>query len=292
MKSIYTGAVILGLLSYHSDLAGQAGEGATREEVGDAGARIVSFPSGKLTLRGVLYQPPGKGPFPAIVYNHGSAPGMMSQEAFSALGPVFARNGWVFLGPYRRGQGLSSTAGPYIGDEIASAVKKGGMHEGAATMVRLLMTDHLADQLAGLDWLRKQPFIKPDRIAAMGTSFGGVEAVLGAESAPYCAAIDVSGGAESWSLAPELQSLMTKAVSNAHAPIFFVQPENDYDLAPSLTLSAVMVKAGKACEIKIYPAYGNSVKEAHSFGYFGSSIWGQDVFRFLHQYCGNPPPTQ
>ena len=67
---------------------------------------VVTFPSGELTLHGVLYRPEGVGPFPAVVYNHGSAPGMLSKEAFDALGPVFANNGWVFFGPYRRGQGL------------------------------------------------------------------------------------------------------------------------------------------------------------------------------------------
>jgi dipeptidyl aminopeptidase/acylaminoacyl peptidase len=89
-------------------------------------ADVVSFPSGELTLQGVLYKPEGAGPFPAVVYNHGSAPGMLSKQAFEALGPVFASRGWVFFGPYRRGQGLSTSAGPYIGDEIAAARKRGG----------------------------------------------------------------------------------------------------------------------------------------------------------------------
>ena len=87
---------------------------------------VVSFPSGELTLHGVLYKPKGAGPFPAVVYNHGSAPGMLSSEAFEAIGPLFASRGWVFFGPYRRGQGLSASAGPYIGDEIAKANKQDG----------------------------------------------------------------------------------------------------------------------------------------------------------------------
>src|SRR5258706_15722795 len=87
---------------------------------------------------------------PAVIYNHGSAAGMLSQEAFEALGPVFASRGWVFFGPYRRGQGLSASAGPFIGDQIAAAEQKGGIAAGAAALVRLLETDHLADQLAAL----------------------------------------------------------------------------------------------------------------------------------------------
>jgi hypothetical protein len=74
----------------------------------------------------------------------------MSKEAFAALGPVFASHGWVFFGPYRRGQGLSASAGPYIGDQIEAAEKAGGVSAAAATMVRLLVTDHLDDQFAAL----------------------------------------------------------------------------------------------------------------------------------------------
>jgi hypothetical protein len=64
---------------------------------------VVTFPSGELTLHGALYKPAGKGPIPAVIYNHGSAAGMLSANAFAALGPVFASHGWVFFGPYRRG---------------------------------------------------------------------------------------------------------------------------------------------------------------------------------------------
>jgi carboxymethylenebutenolidase len=248
-------------------------------------AEVVSFPSGNLTLRGVVYKPQGAGPFPAVVYNHGSAPGMLSAEAFEALGPAFASRGWVFFGPYRRGQGLSASAGSYIGDEIAAAKKNGGITAGAAMMVRLLETDHLNDQLAALLWLRAQSFVKPDRIAVAGNSFGGIEAVLGAERASYCAAVDSSGAAQSWAEAPEVQALMTRAVRNSRAPIFFFQAENDYDLSPSDTLSAAMKDAGKEFEIKIYPPFGKSAQEGHSFGYFGSSVWADDVFRFLEKHC-------
>jgi carboxymethylenebutenolidase len=246
---------------------------------------VITFPSGELTLHGVLYRPNGAGPFPAVVYNHGSAPGMLSKEAFDALGPVFAGNGWVFFGPYRRGQGLSASAGKYIGDEITAATKTGGVAGGAATMVHLLETDHLNDQLAASAWLRTQKFVKPDRIAAAGNSFGGIEAVLGAERGSYCAAIDSAGGAQSWAQAPELQSLMVRSVRNSRAPIFFFQAENDYDLSPSRVLSNAMRDAGKEFELKIYPSFGKSVQEGHTFGYFGSSVWADDVFTFLNKHC-------
>lgn len=247
----------------------------------------VSFPSGNVTLHGVLYKPEGRGPFRAVLYNHGSAPGMMSQEAFAALGPLFASHGWVFFGPYRRGQGSSASAGPFIGDQIDAARKRGGVRAGAATMVHLLETDHLGDQLAALDWLRKQDFVRSDRIAVAGNSFGGVEAVLGAESASYCAAIDSAGGAQSWAIAPELQAVMTRAVRHSRAPVFFFQAANDYDLSPTRALSAAMKQADKTFDMKIYPAYGASPADGHTFGYFGGAVWADDVFRFLDRHC-NP----
>jgi dienelactone hydrolase len=112
-------------------------------------AKVVAFPSGNLTLHGVLYKPNGPGPFPAVIYNHGSAPGMYSSEAFEALGPVFAQHGWVFFGPYRRGQGLSAAAGPYIEDQIKAAMKQGGIPAGAAKMIELLKTDHFERPTGG-----------------------------------------------------------------------------------------------------------------------------------------------
>jgi carboxymethylenebutenolidase len=178
------------------------------------GQEVVTFQSGNLRLRGVLYRPPGSGPFPAMLYNHGSVPD--NSAASDALGPLFAKRGWVFFMPSRRGQGLSATAGPYIRNEITAAVRQGGIRSGAATMVGLLETDHLSDQLAALAWLRQQPFVA--KTAVGGNSFGGIEAVLGVEKeSSYCAATDASGGTESWAQAPELQAAMIRAVKNAHA---------------------------------------------------------------------------
>jgi carboxymethylenebutenolidase len=246
-------------------------------------AEIVSFPSGSLTLHGVVYKPDGAGPFPALLYNHGSA--RDSSAASDALGPIFASHGWVFFMPSRRGQGLSSAAGPYISDTIRDAGKKGGLEVAASTMVRLLKTEHLDDQLAALAWLRKQEYVRPMQIAAAGNSFGGIETLLGAERGQYCAGVDVSGGAESWKRAPALQQLMISAVRNIHVPIFFLQPQNDFDLSPSKVLSATMKDSHEPFQLKIYPPFGASREEGHSFAYRGASVWAPDALEFLLRSC-------
>ena len=292
----------------------------------------VSFQSNGLTLHGVLYEPDGRGPFPAVLYNHGSAPGMLNNLAFDQLGPLFAQRGWVFFAPYRRGQELSEGAGPFIGDEIAAARNRrtglGGLvampavmllywlvahrrqrwlriasglglvllaifavhlsaaRAAAATMVRLLETDHFDDQRAAFEWLRIHPVVDQTRIATAGNSFGGVEALLGAERIGYCAAIDASGGAESWSSAPQLRERLTRAVRASTSPMFFFQAGNDYDLSPSRVLSAEAKNAGRAVEVKFYPPFGTSAAEGHSFAWAGSAVWADDAFRFLNVHCG------
>lgn len=297
--------------------------------------QVVTIDAGDRTLYAVLYRPIGPGPFPAVLYNHGSAPGMLNNQAFEMLGPLFAGRGWAFFAPYRRGQGLSAAAGPYIGDEIAGARRRalwqgaalavpmlilawvgvlrrqptriragivvavglcavwainvGARRAAASTMVRLLDTEQFADQLAALQWLQQQPFVTPERIAAAGNSFGGVESVLGAERADYCAAIDAAGGAESWAAAPGLRVLMQTAVRRARAPIFFIQAENDFDLSPSRSLAAAMHEVGKEADVKIYASFGQSRAEGHSFAWRGAAIWQDDVFAFLAKHCGGIP---
>jgi dienelactone hydrolase len=258
---------------------------AARAAAGPDDPEIVHFESQSRTLGGEIFKPKGNGPFPAILYNHGSAPGMLNSQASKRIGPLFAERGWVFFMPYRRGQGLSEQAGRFIGEQISEAKKRGGLAEGAAAMSRLLSTDHLQDQLAALQWLRAQNFVQPDRVAVAGNSFGGVESVLGAANASYCAAVDASGGAESWEAAPELRALMKTAVRRSNSPIFFFQAENDFDLSPSKVLVAEMKLVGKEGEMRIYPAYGSSSRDGHSFAYLGASTWFSDVFAFVQKHC-------
>jgi hypothetical protein len=46
-----------------------------------------------------------------------------------------------------------------------------------------------------------------------------------------------------------------------------------------------MNEVKKTNKLKIYPPYGDSARDGHSFGYFGADVWAEDVFGFLNQYC-------
>ncbi len=68
---------------------------------------MVSFRNGTLTLHGVLYRPEGAGPFPAVVYNHGSGKDYTKQ--FEALGPLYNSRGYpkfVTTTPWRSWLGI------------------------------------------------------------------------------------------------------------------------------------------------------------------------------------------
>lgn len=246
---------------------------------------VIHFPSGNLTLGGELFKPKGKGPFPSVLYNHGSAEGMLSDAASTAMGPLYGAKGWVYFMPYRRGQGLSAKAGPYIGDQIAAAERSGGRDAAVQTMINLLRGDHLSDQLAALAWLKQQKFVQPNRIAVAGQSFGGIETILGAASYSFCAAVDASGGAMGWKEAPALQEVMKENARSSKSPTFFFQAENDYSLEPSQVLYKEMLASGRTAEIKIYPPYGKTNFDGHSFTWLGSSIWFNDVFAFIQKHC-------
>ena len=91
------------------------------------GPETVLIHSGSATLRAMLYRPPGRGPFPGILLNHGSGRtpedlkrlGPYEQNG-ATLGPVFARHGYAFLYLFRRGVGLSTDQGANAVDLMPS----------------------------------------------------------------------------------------------------------------------------------------------------------------------------
>src|SRR5271167_1130848 len=82
------------------------------------GPETVVVHNGPVTLHALVFRPHGRGPFPAILLNHGSGRtpeelkrlGPYEQNA-EILGPMFARHGYVFLFLFRRGVGLSADQG-------------------------------------------------------------------------------------------------------------------------------------------------------------------------------------
>lgn len=252
----------------------------------------VVVPSGHLRLKGLLWQPAGHGPFPAVLFNHGSWPtntrsGRPAREIFeqaAALGPVFARHGFVFLFLFRRGAGLSVSQGVSAADLLDMEFAANGQEARNRTQLRLLEGNELTDALAGLAFLRALPKVDPRRIAVAGHSFGGSLTLLVAErDTSLIAAVDFAGAAGSWDRSPQLRARLLKAVGAATMPLFFIHAANDYSVAPGKALAAERHRLAKPYRIKIYPAFGTTTSEGHNLVDFSVSAWESDVFTFLDE---------
>jgi dienelactone hydrolase len=243
----------------------------------------VVVPAGKLTLHALLWHPAGNGPFPAVLFNHGSGP-TMEPEKPAALGPVFVRHGYAFLFLYRRGSGLSVDEGTSAEEEMDKELAAHG--EEARDQLQLKLLDvHLEDALAGLAFLRARPEVDPKRVAVAGHSFGAMLALLMvARDDTLRAALDFAGAAESWASSQELRARLLDAVDRTKAAVFFIQANNDYSVAPSEVLATEMLGLDKPRRIEIYPGVGQTPVNGHNLVYLGVPFWENDVFAFLDEY--------
>lgn len=239
------------------------------------------FPSGGRELHGFLWKPEGNGPFPAIVWNHGSEKLPGSQPA---LAKFYTEHSYVFFVPHRRGQGRSP--GEYIQDLVLQAPPG----ERALRMVELQQVE-VDDVVAGLNYLRSQLFVDAARIAISGCSYGGIQTLLAGErDLGVKALVPFAPGAMSWEQNVPLHDLLIRAVDSAKAPVFLIQAQNDYDLSPSRVLSKEASKRKKDFQSKIYPAFGTTHHDGH-WGFCSSAtdVWGNDVLAFLDAQMKRSP---
>jgi carboxymethylenebutenolidase len=253
--------------------------------------QTVQFRSGNLQLKGFLWKPNGPGPFPAVVFNHGSGgpdaahtAGIPITQAAERLAPVFVRRGYAFFFPFRRGQGLSADQAPFMQDVLQREEAEKGKEAREHLKFVLMTTEQLDDVLAALAFVRTLPEIDRHRVALSGHSFGGQLTLLAAERDPGVrAAVTFAAAAESWERSPELRERLLTAVSDATAPILLIQAANDYSTAASRDLASELKRLRKPYLMKIYPPVGKSAEDGHDMIYTDTSLWEDDVFTFLEE---------
>ena len=239
--------------------------------------------SGALTLRGLLWRPDGPGPFPAVLFNHGS--GRQSDLTRPArLGPVFASHGYVVLYLFRRGAGLSANQGA-DSEELMNRARAEDGQEGRNELQLRLLDAELGDVRAGLAALRARPDVDTSRIGVVGYSFGGQLALLVVEhDANVRASVVFGAAAGSWDSSPRLRNRLLTAVRRTTAPVFFIHAANDYSVSPGQALDAEMARAGRTHALKLYPPVGSTPREGHDFIHQRIPSWEPDVFAFLDRY--------
>lgn len=240
----------------------------------------MTFESGGRRLTGFLYRPPGPGPFPCMITNHGSSIAQGSQDLCRpGVGALLMSWGIASFLPHRRGYG-NSPGNPWRADVSADYGTDAYDRQLAARL-----DAESDDVVAARDFVATLSGINPAHIGVMGSSFGGTVTLLAAAKQPaFRCAVEFAGAAMNWERAPGLRALMIAQARRLTQPIFFLQAENDYSTGPTRDLAAALADTGQVVRSRIYPPLGLSRDEGHFLYRDGTLAWGPDVHDFLEEY--------
>ncbi|RMF11287.1 MAG: S9 family peptidase [Alphaproteobacteria bacterium] len=135
------------------------------------------------TLHYRLIRPDGDGPFPVIVHVYGGPKGQIVRKSWMPLWyQVAVARGYAVFSLDNRG-----------------TARRG--HDFERGLFGQLGKVEVADQITGLDWLRRQPFVDPNRIGVYGWSYGGYMALkLGLAAPDRIAAVVAGAPVTDWRL--------------------------------------------------------------------------------------------
>ena len=269
-------------------VAALAAPAAAAQSLSPPAPDTVTVTSGPFRLTGLLWKPEGSGPFPAILFSHGSGlrvDAALARDRALTIGPVFAKHGYAFLYLFRRGYGLSGGQGEFIGETLDREANAHGEAARKHLQLLLLTTDQLDDVMAGLSFLKNVGGVDAKRIALAGHSVGGQLTLLAAErDKTIRAAVTFAAAAQSWEGSSELQARMLAAVRNLSAPVFLSHAANDYSLAPGRVMAAELARLRRPHQLQIYRAVGKTPAAGHEAVYTDVAAWEGDVFRFLGEH--------
>jgi carboxymethylenebutenolidase len=240
-----------------------------------------------LGLKAQLWRPAGNGPFPAVLFNHGSygAGDPLPPSEPQTLGPLFARHGYVFLWLHRQGTGLSIGRGTADGDRMARAFDAEGVPGRNRVQLELLENEDMNEAAAALARLRGRADVDAHRLGVVGHSFGGSLAILMAARHSELRAVVIFGGAaNSWNQSAALRERLLAAVAGMSAAALFIHAGNDYSTAPGTALAAEMERRGRPHALRIYPPFGTDARAGHNLIFRSVRTWESDVFAFLDDH--------
>jgi carboxymethylenebutenolidase len=202
-----------------------------------ATSKEVSYPSGEETVKGILYTPEGKGPFPAIVVIH----------------EWWGLNDWVKEQAGKLAdQGYAALAIDLYRGKVAD--NPGTAHE----LMRGVPEDRaLRDLHAAVAFLQSQPNVKKDRIGSIGWCMGGGYSLDVALQEPALAATVINYG----HLATD-----PAAIQKIHAAILGNFGGLDQGIRPEdvKKFEAALKQAGKSADIKIYADAGHAFENPNN----------------------------
>jgi len=196
-----------------------------------ADGKSVSYKSGDETVQGMLYTPPGKGPFPALIVIH----------------EWWGLNDWVKEQASKLAdQGYVALAVDLYRGKVATTP------EMAHEIMRGVPEDRARRDLhSAFEFLASQPNVKKDRIGSIGWCMGGGYSLDVALDEPTLAATVINYG----HLATD-----TDALKKINAPIMGLFGAQDQGIPPADVhkFEQTMKQLGKKIDVKIYDDAGHA----------------------------------
>lgn len=238
----------------------------------------VFYKNGTLNLEAYVYTPEGKGPFPLVVYNHGSRAGQERVEwPVGYIARWLLPEGFAVIVPERRGYGRSDGA-PFSEDI--------GAERGDRFLER--MKQEASDVNAAVAYAQTHLPIDRKRITTIGYSFGGIVTTLAAsESTAYARIVNQAPGALNWGKSEPLRNLLVAAAGKIRVPMLCVAAENDATTENVRAICGAAKAHGARTTVTIYPPFINpqapkAAAPGHAlFARAGIDVWKDDVLKFL-----------
>ena len=242
-------------------------------------ASVVSFSTGTNLLNAYLFKPETPGPHPVIVWNHGSPKPILQSgpvARFNALAKFFIDHDFVLFIPDRRARTI------VFADEGAVDPNDQEAVAAATQTLRDSLDENHADFLSAAAWLKKQSFVKKNRIFVGGYSAGAIQAMYeGSLNSELRGLLLFTPGSVQWSKSAFLRQILLTGASTSRAPIYIAQVQNDAHLQAIAAMGKELAKKGPPNATIVYPPHGKTQPEASLFALTGVNTWGPDVAQFL-----------
>lgn len=239
-------------------------------EKGASGERVIR-------IEATLFKPSAVGPYPVLIFNHGSSGGPIPAtytENPKAFGAYLVSKGIALLVPMRRGRGKSEGSNNEEPSPCTVEAAKQGLRYASETVD------------AVYEYLRQQSWATMDKVILAGHSRGGVLASVYAAEHPGAASavINFSGGWKNDNCGPVDANtvLFSHAGSGARVPNLFLYARGDafYSDVSMANYAAAFKSAGGDADFKLL----NVEKiNGHQLFHRAMPVWKSSVDDFLQR---------